>query len=75
MHARITIDAHTGQMADMESKVEIARLQRDQAVADRAKYEAFMLMLQAQLHAFDPPATPLIRTIPDDERSEHSGAH
>jgi chromosome segregation ATPase len=67
VHAKVTMDAQAGQMSDMESKIETARLQRDQAIADRAKYETLFVSIQAQLRAFAVPAAPLVRAAADDQ--------
>jgi predicted nucleic acid-binding Zn-ribbon protein len=70
VHAKVNMDAQAGQMADMESKVETARLQRDQAIADRAKYEALFITFQAQLRAFAVPAAPLVRAADEQPAIE-----
>lgn len=58
---RVINDAQAAQLAAMESKIETAMLVRDQAVADRAKYEALFITFMAQLRAFNVPAAPLVR--------------
>jgi chromosome segregation ATPase len=46
---------------DAQSQIRSAMLVRDQALADRIKYEAMFVSFQAQLRAFNVPAEPLIR--------------
>ena len=46
---------------DATSQIRSAMLVRDQALADRIKYEALFVSLQAQMRAFAVPAEPLIR--------------
>jgi len=46
---------------DSQSQIRSAMLVRDQALADRIKYEALFVSVQAQLRAFAVPAEPLIR--------------
>ena len=46
---------------DATSQIRSAMLVRDQALADRIKYEALFVSVQAQLRAFAVPAEPLIR--------------
>jgi len=46
---------------DATSQIRSAMLVRDQALADRIKYEALFVSLQAQMRAFAVPAEPLIK--------------
>ena len=46
---------------DAQSQILSAMLVRDQALADRIKYEALFVSLQAQMRAFAVPAEPLIK--------------
>jgi len=48
-------------ITDGQSHIKSAYLVRDQAMADRIKYEALFVSVQAQLRAFQVPAEPLIR--------------
>jgi hypothetical protein len=48
------------QINDAQSQVASAHLKRDQALADRIKYEGLFVSIQAQMRAFAVPATPLI---------------
>ena len=63
---RVVIEAQTAQLANMESEVKTAYLVRDQAVADRAKYEALFVIQLAQMRAFAVPAAPLVRDRTDE---------
>jgi len=56
----VACEAQTAQITDMQSRVATASLVRDQAVADRAKYETLFISIQAQLRAFAIPAAPLV---------------
>jgi septal ring factor EnvC (AmiA/AmiB activator) len=58
-------EAQTAQLVALESRVESAMLTRDQAVAERAKYETLFIAVQAQLRAFAIPAAPLIKDASD----------
>ena len=59
-------------MADAERRISNAVMERDQAVADRAKWETLFVSVQAQLRAFEPPTAPLVKggeeTETDGER-------
>ena len=57
---RVMVDAHDGLQAAMESRAQSAVLARDQAIADRAKWEGLFTMINATLRAFEVPAAPLI---------------
>ena len=46
---------------DAQSQTRSAMLVRDQALADRIKYEALFVSVQAQLRAFAVPSEPLIK--------------
>lgn len=58
---KVALEAQTAQMSEMESRVSSAMLTRDQALAERIKYEALFVSVQAQLRAFNVPAAPLIK--------------
>jgi len=49
------------QLTEAQSQIRSALLVRDQALADRIKYEALFISLQAQMRAFAVPSEPLIR--------------
>jgi len=49
------------QVTETHSSIRSAYLVRDQAMADRIKYEALFVSVQAQLRAFQVPSEPLIR--------------
>jgi chromosome segregation ATPase len=44
-----------------ESRVASYQAERDQAVAERAKWEALFVSIQAQLLAFIPPTLPIVK--------------
>lgn len=70
---RVALDAHEARAADAESRVATASLIRDQAIADRCKYEALFISLYAQLRAFKIPAAPLVTEASPDQ-SDAEGA-
>lgn len=43
------------------SRVVSSQLERDRAVADRAKWETLFVSIQAQLEAFIPPTLPIVK--------------
>jgi hypothetical protein len=49
------------QLNDALSQITTAHLVRDQALADRIKYEALFISMWAQMRAFAVPAAPLIK--------------
>ena len=57
---KVMVEGHTAQMTEMQSRVATMTIVRDQAVADRAKYESLFVMLNAQMRAFAIPAAPLV---------------
>ena len=44
-----------------ESRVICYQIERDRAVAERAKWEALFVSIQAQLEAFIPPTLPIVK--------------
>lgn len=52
---RVAAEAHAGLMALLESRVEAAVIKRDQAVAERAQYEALHIAILAMCKAFKVP--------------------
>jgi hypothetical protein len=48
---------------DAQSQIRSAMLVRDQALAERIKYEAMFVSFQAQMRAFNVPAEPLIKDV------------
>jgi hypothetical protein len=68
---KVAAEALSAQIADMESRVQTATMMRDQAVGERAVYEALFISVQAQLRAFKIPAAPLIK-VRDTEGDERN---
>jgi hypothetical protein len=66
---KVGIEALEMQLAEARSLTNTAYLVRDQAVADRAKWEALFVAIGAQLKAFAPPVAPLVKGF-DDAPSE-----
>jgi glycine cleavage system regulatory protein len=64
---KVVSEVQQTQLAQMESQVATARLERDRAVADRAKFETLMITIQASLRAFAIPNEPLIRGVEDTQ--------
>jgi len=58
---KVALEAQTTQMSEMESRVATAMLTKDQALAERIKYEGLFVAIFAQLRAFQVPAAPLIK--------------
>lgn len=63
---KIMVEAQKSQMNDLESKIATANLLREEAVAQRAKYETLFMSIQAMLRTFSIPAAPLIKEMNDD---------
>ena len=64
---KVVVEAQSSQITEMESRVASMQVVRDQAVAERAKYETLFASFQAMLRTFAVPATPLIKGIEDEE--------
>jgi hypothetical protein len=58
---RVQNDGLSSQLTEAQSMIRTAMMVRDQAVADRVKWEALFISIQAQLRAFAVPAEPLIK--------------
>lgn len=63
---KVMLDAKDSQILELESRQATHQTERDQAVADRAKYETLFVSIKAQLGAFNIPAAPFIRDINDE---------
>jgi len=72
---KVVAEAQKSQMTDMESRMASMTAVRDQAVAERAKYETLFVSFQAMLRAFKVPAAPLIREIEDNEGNDEQPRH
>ena len=57
---KVEIEARHSEIAGMRSSEQSAMLMRDQAIAERAKWEALFISLMAQMRAFQVPAAPLV---------------
>lgn len=57
---KVEIEARHSEIAELRSGAESAMLMRDQAIAERAKWEALFISLMAQMRAFQVPAAPLV---------------
>ena len=69
---KVVTEAQVAQINNMESRVASMQLIRDQAVAERAKYETLFASIQALLRTFVIPATPLITEAPQGEGTPDS---
>lgn len=70
---KVAAEAQAAQMNGMESRIATMQLVRDQAVAERATYEALFVTLQAQMRAFKIPAAPLIKKLVTDGIEDAAG--
>jgi len=68
---KVVVEAQVAQLNEMESRIASMQLIRDQAVADRAKYETLFASFQAILRTFAIPAIPLIKGNSDEEIPDH----
>ena len=66
---KVVVEAQTSQISQMESRIASMQVVRDQAVAERAKYETLFASFQAMLRTFAVPAIPLIKGIDNEEDS------
>ena len=64
---KVVAEAYKSQMNDIESRITSMQLIRDQAIAERAKYETLFASFQAMLRTFAIPATPFITGVDNDE--------
>lgn len=71
---KVAVEAQSAQMNEMESRVSSMQIVRDQAVAERAKYETLFASFQAMLRTFAVPAAPLIVGIVADEENSFNDA-
>jgi septal ring factor EnvC (AmiA/AmiB activator) len=68
---KVVAEAQAAQLNEMLSRISSMQLVRDQAVAERAKYETLFASFQAILRTFAVPATPLITGVVDEEDSDY----
>jgi chromosome segregation ATPase len=66
---RVALDAKDAQIADMESRNRTMQLERDEAVAQRMKYETFYGLLLAQFRTFPLPAVPIVKMRSPEEQA------
>jgi len=67
---KVVTEAQASQLAEMESRCAAYRLERDQAMADRAKFETLLIGIQAQLKAFAIPSAPLVRSAEQEAEDD-----
>ena len=60
---RVELEALRSLVTTLESRVTTHQAERDQAVADRAVYEALFISVNAQLRAFNVPSAPLVKQL------------
>lgn len=65
---KVAMDAMDSRVIGMESNLVTAKIDRDQAVADRSVYETLFISIQAQLRAFAVPNAPLVKDHSDDTK-------
>lgn len=70
---KVVAEAQKSQMTEMESRNATMLAIRDQAVAERAKYETLFMSFQAMLRTFNIPAAPLVKEMNTNENdpSDH----
>jgi hypothetical protein len=62
---RVELEALRSLVATLESRASSHQLERDQAVGDRAVYEALFISIDAQLRAFEVPIRPVVKKLAD----------
>lgn len=67
---KVAIEAMEVQLLDAQSRVSSATIIRDQANADRAKWESLFISMYAQMRAFNVPAAPLVREANPNEPAQ-----
>lgn len=63
---KVVAEAQQAQINEMESRVASMQVVRDQALAERIKYECLFASIQAQLRTFSVPAEPMVQGKDDD---------
>lgn len=66
---QIVSEGLTSQLTEAHSQIKTAMIVRDQAMAERIKYESLFVSIQAQMRAFAVPAAPLIRDHDEETAS------
>jgi len=64
---KVALEAMDAQQNQLESRIQTAMIQRDEAVAVRAALEHFFVSIQAQFRVFNLPAAPLIAPVLDPD--------
>ena len=72
---KVVAEAQRSQINEMESRATTHLLTRDQAVADRAKYETLFIAFQSMLRAFKVPAAPLVKEMKDETETRPDSAN
>jgi len=57
---KVEIEARHSELNELRSNEQTAMLMRDKAIAERAKWEALFISIQAQMRVFEVPAAPLV---------------
>ena len=68
---KVVAEAQKSQMTELESRNATMQAIRDQAVAERAKYETLFMSFKAMLRTFQIPAAPLVKEMNADEDDSH----
>ena len=63
---KVVAEAQKSQLNELESRNSSMQMVRDQAVADRAKFETLFVSFQSMLRAFNIPAAPLVKEMHDE---------
>lgn len=63
---KVEMNAMFAQITDSDSRVKSYQMERDKAIAERAKYEALFISIQGLLKAFSVPAIPLVKELADE---------
>jgi len=66
---KVVAEAQKSQLNELESRNSSMQMVRDQAVAERAKYETLFVSFQSMLRAFNIPAAPLVKEMHDENDS------
>jgi hypothetical protein len=67
---QVEIAAMKSLINTLESRAASHQSERDLAVAQRAMYEALFLGIQAQFRAFELPAAPLVKQLPNEQGAQ-----
>jgi chromosome segregation ATPase len=70
---QVEITAMKSLINTLESRAASHQSERDLAIAQRSVYEALFVGIQAQFHAFELPATPLVKKLADEHGARENG--